>query len=629
MEILEIPLESEVNIPNDKIRFIMIHPCLEGKIKNTGQGFRFARQRKNQVALVESALGLAKYHPSDGTSPTDFIIFPELSVPEDALPMIEKALQDSRFHNSVVMGGLECVDAGTFKNLMNDSDNPEENKRASKDIGLHMVVNTCFIYIRTPDQLLKYYQPKMSASPPEQRLQKLYEGDFLLLFKTASFAFAQIICFDAIVATGNQLDTLAGRVLTRLKQLGTPTRLLKIALLFVLQHNDDPGNEDFKRFAKAVLDYEKEFKIDTVVFANTAAQKCGHSERYGKSRFHFITPKYQSTDKDTPDPPWTFSLKTEDSVKYSQFREDGPCAHSFEYVPPSATSTFSGGGNRYPFKNALVHTIENNHVNRQGEPINGLWKSIFDFLPEDLPATDTKSRWSTPRCSAGGDLNAALEEKFEEIRGNLLLDGLQLSRLREIADVLFLAYDDNQTRKRIANPDFWEENYEGEGIRDLASGLTILAILGDVALVEPCLSEVHTALFRKAQTEFYLTILDNPNNEMKQLQLRSNYLKYVEENGNVRWGETDWRKDTLILICTGNSNPSDDAVVKCVRYFSTSDRGGILPADLAPSKKGRFTTIEGRGSFYVYSLDKLRGDLEYPCDQIMPRWRKKLEPLRG
>jgi|GEM_PF-2946063 len=631
MQIVEIPLESELNIPNDRIKFIMVHPCLEDKIADAGNGFRFGtqhdRHRHIQLNLIKNTFPLVKNHPSSESTPAHFLIFPELSVTEEGLQKIEEAMQDDWPVNSVVMGGLECISERKFKNLIDNSEIPAEAKRLFEDMTSSIIVNTSFIYIKTANQLRKYYQPKMSASPREQRLQNLYIGNFLLLFKTSSLVFTQIVCFDAIAQLGHELDGFANNLLEKLKNLGTSLRPFRIALLFILQHNDKPNKEDFKRFTKMVLDDTEKLEIDSVIFANSAAQKCGCSEKYGKSRFHFLTPKYQPTDKDTFDPPKTFSFKITDAVKYAQLREDGPCVHSFEYIPPRATSTFSGG-DRYPFSNAKMHKLYNNGSIGDGKPIDGLWKKVFDFLPDDLPANDTKNRWTTDHCN---QMNIKLKQNFKEIRQELIMDGVPINRLKEITDLLFLGYGEIQSRKRINNPDFWENNYEGEGIIDLVSGLTIFEVLGNVVLQDSCLSKSHTALFSSDDTEFYLTFIDNPNDELGQPRLKSKYAKFLDENATIQWGVIDWTKNTLMLICYGNSNSSDDSIEKYKKYFSTSDseEESSLPADLISNTKVRFTTLKNCGWLYTYSLDKLRGDLERDCSEIMSQWRRKLEPLRS
>lgn len=628
----EINLQDEdlVKIPPDKIRFIMVHPFLEKKISQTNKGFSFDNQYKgSQNYLIQATFPLVKSHPSNTDSHADFLIFPELSVTKEALDVIKDAMQESSWpENSIVMGGLECISGKRFKNLLDNSDNSEKTKRLPNNIA-SFNVNTSFIYIKTNGKKLrKYYQPKMSSSPPEQQVQNQYRGSYLLLFRTKSVVFTQIICFDAIARSGNGLETMADNILTGLKPYGSASRPLRIDICFVLQHNNKPNDACFKKFTKDLLErVGREVIIDTVVFVNSTANKLGCSERYGKSRFHFLTERYQVPRKNTIDIPSTFSLKKEESIKYAQFREDGPCVHTFEYIPPP-TIGVSSGDYRLPFHKAFMHEISNDGSIGKGEAINGLWKKVFDFLPDDLPDRDVNRRWTADECNRIEGLNSELRKKFEEIRNKLVIEGLQVNKLKEITDLLFLGYDEDESRKRIKNPDYWEDNYEGEGIKDLASGLTIFEILGDIALQNSSLSKVHTALFRNDEMDFYLALIDDPTDGSLIGKLGSRY--YNDFLNNKEWGDIDWSKHTLLLFCTGNrTSPTDNGVV-CLKKYTSPDEISVIPVDSGQREKIRFDSAKSlSGSLFRCGLDNLRGDLARPCNEIIPQWRRKLEPLRS
>lgn len=141
-----------------------------------------------------------------------------------------------------------------------------------------------------------------------------------------------MVCFDAIATSGCNFETLANDILHGLRQHGSSTAPLRIDAVFVLQHNDSPCKSEFKKSVKDLFDKAgRELVIEAVVFINSAAQDWGCSKKYGKSRFHFFTPRYDVPNKDMVDVPKTFALKEENLIKYAQFREDGPCAHSFNF----------------------------------------------------------------------------------------------------------------------------------------------------------------------------------------------------------------------------------------------------------------------------------------------------------
>ena len=627
----EVNLQDEnlVKIPPDKIRFITVHPSLEEKIVQMKEGFTFDNQyKKSQNDLIQATFPLVKSHPSNTDSHANFLIFPEISVTNEGLDIIENAIQKSSWpENSIVMGGLEYISGKRFKNLLDNSDNPHETKRLPNNIA-SFNINTSFIYIKTNGKKLrKYYQPKMSSSPPEQRLQDQFRGSYLLLFRTKSMAFTQIICFDAIVEPGDRFEPLANNIITKLRSYGSALRPLRIGIYFVLQHNEHPNKACFKKFAKRLLEKPGyEVIIDTVIFVNSAADKLGCSERYGKSRFHFLTPRYQVPSANEVCIPSTFCLREEGSIKCAQFREDGPCVHSFEYITPPATGVSSGVPHRLPFDYAFMHKISNDGSIGKGEAINGLWKKVFDFLPDHLPDTDVNKRWTADRGNRTEGLNLKLRQKFEGIRNNLVTDGVQLNRLEQITDLLFLGYGEDQRTKRIKNPDYWKDHHEGEGIKDLASGLTIFALLGDIALEKPSLSKVHTALFREADMDFYLAIIDDPTNGLLVPRLRRKYNDFVNDE---KWGDIDWSKHTLLLFCIGNRAVTTDKGVTRDENFTNPKETSIIPVDLSQREKTRFDSAKSHlGLLFYCGLDNLRGDLGLSCDEIIPQWRRKLEPLK-
>jgi len=332
LHIEEINLKDgdSVEIPNNKISFVMVHPLLEGKLEQTQEGFRFrAHQRTLQVHLIRNTFSLVKNRLSADINHTHFLIFPELSVPEEALEVIEEELKDEELKNIIVMGGLEYINGKKFCNLLKDSNIPNKCKNLPATINAS-IVNTAFVFIKTNQgDVKRYYQPKMSSSLPEQLLQNQYRGSYLLLFKTNSLNFTQIICFDAIAIRPGTLNPITDEMLSQLKKIGT-SNILRIDLMFVLQHNCNPNNSEFQTFAKRLLEKgERNLIIDALIFANSGAEKYGDSHQYGKSRFHFKRGNYQDFNKSMSSVPDTFSIIEKDRIKYAQFREDGPCCHTF------------------------------------------------------------------------------------------------------------------------------------------------------------------------------------------------------------------------------------------------------------------------------------------------------------
>jgi len=136
---------------------------------------------------------------------------------------------------------------------------------------------------------------------------------------------------------------------------------------------------------------------------------------------------------------------------------------------------------------------------------------------------------------------------------------------------------------------------------------------------------MHTVLFENQEMEFYITFIDNPKDQMNYYDLLK---KYLEVNKKSEWGNFDWRKDTLIVICKACSTPCGDKVEIYDYAYSTLKDEAELPDDLK-KKAARFDSVENESRFYHYSLDKLVGDLEKNCDEIESIWREKLEPIKS
>lgn len=627
IEIVPIQLEAEVNIDANKISFITVHPSLEEKIEDSGMGFRFVRQRESQILLIKNIFPLVKRHPSGDISYSHFLILPELSVPEEALKVIEDDMKKSEWpKNSIVMGGLEYISGEKFSKIIEHCDNPEKCKMLPSNIN-SLILNTAFIFIKTKnEEIKKYYQPKISSSPPEQYQQNQYRGSYLLFFRTELLAFTQIMCFDEIARPPGTSNNARDQIILKLCEKSNRD-ILRLDLFFILQHNDEPNHEDFRISTRELMEHgRRELIIDTVVFINTSGKKHGLSSLYGKSRFHFKKGTYADMDKDTYPVPETFSI-TEDRLKYAQFREDGPCVHTFIYYPPWTGGT-SSGIYRLPFDRAFMHAIRNDEIIEGGRTINGLWKKMFDFLPEDLPDSDSKRRWTADRCERNSGLNLELKQNFWTIRNRLMINGATLNRLKEIVDLLFRGYDDSR-RGKIKNPDFWEENYEGEGVKNLVSGLSMLQTIGDIVLEGRNIARLYTALFSFDGTECYLVFLDSHNQELTIGTLRIMYRNLLKCIG---WGSIDWDKNILLLISNGGRSYTEEGIRSEVRYvdlypeFTT----GKIPDELSSQQKVKFDKFKPKDrSLYWYELDQLRGDLERNCDEIKQIWRRKLEPIRS
>ena len=608
-EIKIIPVDLNIDLPSDNLRMIMAQPFL--KLQQTSNGFSLDRNvLENHKRIIQFTLELACNPVGNDSHNTNFLLFPELSVPFDMMSQIKDKISDSWPYNSILIGGIEGIGKQEYRLLLEDSDNPGEE--ASDNLsGTANYINCGIIFTKEKDDNVKMYlQPKIKASENEQAIGMI-EGDHIFLFKTPNYNFLCLICFDFIGRDQSSPVPLIQDIMEKLSSYAHPGYSLNLDLVFILQYNKSPSHRCFQESARILL-HEGRGKIETrgLVFVNTAAECFGSSEQYGKSAFYFPRGTWTIPDERRYPVNHTFALeRTDYGCERARFREDGPCVHSIVYVPRKALGGDSGDI-RYPLvPPPLCHKIMPDGSLEEGKTVPALEKIVSDNLPLNLAATD--NRWNSPNNTS---LRDEMKQKYQKARENLL--NVRTERMKELADLLLLCHYPESNR--VENPDYWETANQGGAIRELVSTLSILALSSEIDLDLP--SKILSGLLRG---RFYIGVIDGKGTETQGV-LQNMYKKYVEVNTGLN---IDPEKNILLVLCRHRGEHPLNGIAQEIVGFTLISRAeeSTMPPELQETKK--FTSITG-GRLFWHSRESLHGILEQnSLDEAKAKLEEKLAPL--
>jgi len=613
-EIKIIPVPLNVDLPNDHLCIIMVQPFL--KLQQTSNGFNLdGNVSENHKRTIQSTLELA-CNPVFGNDSynTNFLLFPEHSLPYDMILNIKDKISGSLANNSILIGGIEGINKKAYSILLGDSNNPEEASVNLSGIGNY--INCGIIFTKERDGKVKIYlQPKIKANEDEQAIGMI-EGEHIFLFKTKNYNFLCLNCFDFIGRNRTSPIPLVRDIMGKLSIDVPSGYCLNLDLIFILQCNKLPDHRCFQESARILL-HEGSGKVETrgVVFVNAGGERFGISRQYGKSALYFPRGTWSIPDKEKYPVNHTFALeRTDFGCERARFREDGPCIHSMIYVPRKSLGGDSGDI-RYPLvPPPLCHKIMHDGSLEEGKAVPALEKIVSDNLPLNLAVND--NRWNAPNDTS---LNNEIRERYYGARENIL--NVRIERIKEFVDLLLLYhYVNNQT----ANPDFWEESNEGEAIRELVSTLSILTLIGEIALDVP--SKVLTGFLRE---KFYIAVIDGKGTETRGA-LQKVYKEYVETNSDLNIGlNVDPEKNTLLVLCRHRGEQPLNGIAKEIVNFTLISRSedSTMPQELQDANK--FTSITG-GRLFWHSRESLHGILEQnSLEEARMKLEKRLEPLRN
>lgn len=609
-EIKIIPVSLNIELPTSYLCMIIAQPFL--KLQQTSNGFSLDRNilEKHKI-IIQSTLELA-CNPvfRDDSHNTNFVLFPELSLPYDMILEIKDKISGSLANNSILIGGIEGINKDEYSTLLGDSDNPGD---ASDNLsGMHNYINCGIIFTKENDGEVKIYlQPKVKASEDEQAIGMI-EGEHIFLFKTPTYNFLCLTCFDFIGRDRSSPVPLVQDIIGKLSSDVPSGYYLNLDLVFILQYNKSPNHRCFQESARILL-HEGRGKIETrsLVFANTAAKSFGSSEQYGKSAFYFPRGTWKIPDKGKYPVNNTFALeRTDHECERARFREDGACIHSIVYIPRKALSGDSGDI-RYPLvPPPLCHKIMSNGSLEEGKAVPALEKIVSDNLPLNLAAND--NRWNSPNTS----IKDEMRQKYKEVRENLL--NVRIERMKELTDLLMLCHYTGDNR--IENPDYWETAKEGKAIQELVSTLSILDLIGKMVLDLPF--KVLTGFVSK---EFYIVVIDGKGIKTPE-DLIEMYQEYVETNTYIN---IDPEKSIFLVLCRHRGEQPLNGIAQEIVSFTliSGVEDSIMPRELQDANK---FTSSSKSRVFWHSRESLQGILEQnSVDEARSKLEEKLGRIRN
>ena len=604
-----IPINLNLDFPSNRLCMVMVQPFL--KLQQTNDGFKLDNSiLEVHSRMIRSTLQLVcNLRFGNAAHNTNFILFPELSLPLDMLSEIRDRISDSWSRNSILIGGIEGINKEQYSALLENSNNPQDARGNLLNVGNN--INCGIIFVKENDDNIKIYlQPKIKASTDEQAIGMI-EGKHIFLFKTTNYNLLCLVCFDFIGRDRTSPAPLIQDIMRKLSSDGPPGYSLNLDLVFVLQYNKSPSHRCFQESARILL-HEGMGKIDTrsLVFVNTAAECFGNSRQYGKSAFYFPRGTWRIPDKRSCPVNHTFAIEITDyGCERVRFREDGPCIHSIIYIPRTALSGNSGDIHYPLVPPPLCYKIKPDGSLEEGKAVPALEKIVSDYLPLNLATNN--SRWNAPNDTS---LRDEIKQKYEDTREKLI--NVRIERMKEITDLLLFCHYLEDVR--IENPDWWEANKEGKAIKELASTLSILALLGETDINTA--NKIFTGFLRE---KFYVAIIDGKGTYTPGV-LQEEYKKYVERNAHMN---IEPEKNILLVLCRHRGEQPLNGIAKEIFDFTMISRSedSTLPQELQDTNK--FTALEG-GRLFWHSRESLQGILEQ--DELIGARNKleeKLAPL--
>jgi hypothetical protein len=535
MAITITPVSVELDIEDaEAIGMAFVHPHM---CMTTNAPFRVVDQSRALAVSVAEASIRAAFEPLSGLPRVQFVVLPEFALTFESINVVETILSSELCPaNTVVIAGVEWLSAEQYVGLLTSSANPEQMKQKRPDASLY--VNCCLIWIKTPNGLTRFVQPKLRPSPPEASTQLMYRGSDILVFVSRgpnALTFAVLICFDCIAMEGDK--PMFAQIIEAIPKSG-PTSSFPLSMLFVPQFNDSPEHKDFINFAESFLT-RGGMTINTadsaVAFVNAASTRHGRSESgFGRSSLFYRTGHWQSVQIEGPlaRVPGTYAMETMSATLVrARLREDGACIHRFGFVLPWRV-LHEPGSTRVPLIEARVRQIDSG-ASGAWTTVPGICKVFTDWITDDLADLDYRFRSTID-----------IAQEYSTVRLNLLeAADAGAERIGQILDLLLLGFGGYCCRPDV-NPDSWQrpvanwrDDTHGQAITELAAVCSLLQLVGVVDARGD--SDVATANLGR----LLLVVLDGDNRRTH------NYLlaKYLE------WLKThSWRhsvgKSTLIIM---------------------------------------------------------------------------------
>ena len=538
--------------------------------------------REAQIGLIKRAFQIREAEREERRVPIPFVLFPEAAIPVvevDGLSYLHEQMKEAQ-GEVVFIGGLEGL-------------NRQEAEQVAVRFGAETpvfeagaFVNLCVIAVKSADEQLSwYFQAKLRPSQQEDR-RNMAHGRAVLHFVAPRVAFLCQICFDHIAQEG---DEALGDALCRQIVKETDPDVAKLDFVFVLQCNDKPNHESFRKHTSYLVNCQRGLSTQgtqgsrTVVVVNKAAASQEPSE-YGRSGFHYAANRWRPPTNDIG--PMGYELYDLSDVTSAVFRKRTPAIHVATLVPPSHNIGNSGNP-RHPLNIPRSYLIEDGCDATTCSCLPGtscaagkyvecdcLPCKLRDCLLQDLPKTDPNNHhWTGPHA----DTSSAIESHYGEIRGELL--ALNCQRAVELLDLLFSAH-----KKRNRNPDTWKESAELDGVRQLAAALSVLREHGQIDF------ETASRWTAKLGNAISIAVLDGAySSDCK--DLAEKYSKRHEDY-------SPQARSTPVLIVALRSIGRVDPIVEEIQFDYTEARNGGLFKGSSPYEPARVRTFLCRDDLF-------------------------------
>jgi hypothetical protein len=585
------PTVYEVNTgirfsPATQLPALFLSPSLE--FETAGVGFRLTdASAARQQRTISECIRLVKEQQ------IQLVVMPECSMPRTFFQQLDTEIRGGTWpNNSIVITGVEPVSMADLSSLLAQSNNPEESKIVIA--GTSTFANICSVWIKNDQgEVRNFIQLKQRPSKEEQAIQGLYQGDFILLFRTDVLSLAVLICIDCI---GIGIDQLVAAMTA-----GIPDGMSRdLNALFVIQHNDQPEHTEFISFAEKLLSIRPKLRTDqvsSVAFVNSASPEHGRApqENYGRSAiYYFRRGNWQGCSEDGPLElvPHTFAFeKRLNTLVRVRFREDGPSVNKFTFIIPSSVGPASGEP-KYPLNNAV--SLKLNQAGALGPflSVPPLKKVISDWICTTPPLGD--GRFS----SNNGSLAPRIVASYDHVRRKL--EAVTAERVEQLVNLLMLGFRDG-ARPAHLNPDSWQKlpsdwyaDTHGQALLELASVATALEFGKGVEFH----SSDHTNCGEVGN--YLFTIIDG-HNDIDHERMTESYFRWLRHSP---WGQT-LGKTTLIYFTRSATYPSHDRPTEVPFSFCqlTTEEVQSLPERVAPNPD---SILETPNRFYLISGPALR-----------------------
>jgi len=598
------PVPIPIDLDADSSGFVFAHPHLTTTLEPP---FRLTEDIRGKMSTILGNCLHAAFEHINGLPRVCFVVAPEFSLPLESLQTVEQILSSNACApNTVIIAGLEWIKAQEYSALLAASNNPDAMKQKHPDANLF--VNCCIVWIKAADgTLLRYIQPKLHPSPPENATQVMYRGEDVLVFITRRphvLSFCLLICFDCIDRQGEvgMFDQLLAAVPET--DLNTSFNL---HILFVPQHNNAPEEPSFFSFADRFLNSGGTVlntADSAVAFINSAASRHGRTEAgYGRSSIFYRSERWQSVGADGPlqRVPAIYALENlRHSLMRARFREDGPCLHRFEFLFPWRVAR-DVGSSRQPLTEARIRKIAADGSLGQWEVIPALTKVFTDWLPDLAVTGDARFR---------GRIDSATE--YHSVADHLQkIASRQADRIGEIVDLLLLGFEGPKSRPKL-NPDTWQKpvpnwrNEEhGQSIVELAAVSSLLSLLDTVHFGES--SQVRSCTMGSTS----VVVLDGFYHRTHSYLVQQ-YDEWLQQHS---WQSIMGKKILIVLTRTSTIYPTVNNVAEEIRphigVISREDESVLeaISPDLASSNQ---EITDDKTRFFKHFFSVLLESLQQP-----------------